>query len=191
MNIRHESTLARILVLGSVLALPGLAAAQDSSANSNPNGQSAPAAAPAATPAPAPAAAPAAAPAPAPAAMPAPAPAAAPAASPAATPAPAQGGLMHDIKKDVEHADRDVKNALDPDRVRHYTGTVKSVDAAAHTLVLVSSKGKTRTFPLPAEVKVMKGKTAAALSDVAAGAKVRVSYRLKKDATEVQGLELK
>ncbi len=172
MNIRN-TTLVRILALGSALAVPSLVAAQNPPAND----QTAPAAAPAA-----PVAAPT---------TPAPAPAAAPAAAtPAPTPAPSQG-LMHDLKKDAEHVDRAIKNTLDPDRVRHYTGVVKSVDAASHTMILTQPNGKTRSFPLPDGVKVLKGKAGAALSDVAAGAKVRVSYRMEKEKAEVSQIELK
>ncbi|NNN07562.1 MAG: hypothetical protein HKL90_16860, partial [Elusimicrobia bacterium] len=112
----------------------------------------------------------------------------------AVTPAPAPAAkpsMMQDVKKDVEHADRDIKNTLDPDRVRHYTGEVKSVDATSHMLILSRPNGKTRSFPLPADVKVLKGKTAAALSDVAAGSKVRVSYRMEKEKATVSQLELK
>ncbi len=193
MNTRH-TTFVRILVLGSALAVPSLVLAQNppADANANANGQTAPAAAPAVptvSPAPAMPAAPAA------SAIPAPAPAAAAATAPAAvTPAPAPAekpSLMQDIKKDVEHADRDIKNTVDPDRVRHYTGEVKSVDAASHMLILSRPDGKTRSFPLPEGVKVLKGKTAAALSDVAAGAKVRVSYRMEKEKSTVSQIELK
>lgn len=56
-----------------------------------------------------------------------------------------------------------------------FFGKVEAVDATANTITLKDRKGESKTFTIPADVKIMAGKNAVAIGEIKVGAEVAVT----------------
>ncbi len=68
-------------------------------------------------------------------------------------------------------------------------GTVVSTDAVGNTIV-VKGKKADETFSVPATAKIMQGKMACALADIAAGAKVTVKYTTENGTNTASSIKV-
>ena len=67
-----------------------------------------------------------------------------------------------------------------PVKLEKFTGDIKSVDAMAKSIVVVKGK-ESKTFMLPADTKITKGKDALKFEDLKAGMNVVVEYKKEMD----------
>ena len=67
-----------------------------------------------------------------------------------------------------------------PVKLEKFTGDIKSVDAMAKSIVVVKGK-ESKTFMVPADTKITKGKDALKFEDLKAGMNVVVEYKKEMD----------
>lgn len=83
------------------------------------------------------------------------------------------------------------KEASKKPHASRVAGMVVTVDAAGGKLSIKTKKGETKDFTVAADVKVMKGKTKAALADVVVNDEVSVMIETAGDVVTVKSINIK
>jgi hypothetical protein len=83
------------------------------------------------------------------------------------------------------------KEASKKPKMTKVMGVVTAVDAAGGKLSIKTKKGEMKDFTVTADVKVMKGKTKAALADVMVNDEVTVATETTGDVVTVKSITIK